>query len=282
MKKVTAAGLVVAGLTVLGCFVACHSFSTVKESTDASTQTSEIALSGNRVNGLMYYLPRGRIRITGDFKSTGGDGGPSDARKSPASSRASLAAGVAGAPSGGDVTEQKNFVVTIAADIEADPSARYYLKPVRNYFYDDDIKLTVNAKHLLSTGNATAEDQTARIISTTAGLVAQVAMPGKPPAPGITSREIPQQITVLELLREIEDAVIEGRVSIGDKTSVSSEAIKQLGNALPGLYKPPPELSPDEEEENIQAALAALYVKDTITLKNIRDLLRLYPSRFRK
>ena len=83
MKKVTAAGLVAACLTVLGCFVACHSFSTVKESTDASTQTREIALSGNRVNGLMYYLPRGRIRITGDFKSTGGDGAPAARQSRP-------------------------------------------------------------------------------------------------------------------------------------------------------------------------------------------------------
>jgi len=93
----------------------------------------QVSIDSNRVSGLVYYLPKGRIRITGDFKSASGDGGDA-AAKSGSPAGAKLLAGAPSSPSGGDSAEQKNFVVTIAADIEADPKARYYLKPVRNYF----------------------------------------------------------------------------------------------------------------------------------------------------
>ena len=49
-------------------------------------------------------------------------------------------------------SEQKNFYISVSVDVEADPRARYYLKSDRNYFYDDDLNLKINAKHLLSTG----------------------------------------------------------------------------------------------------------------------------------
>lgn len=86
----------------------CHSFSTVKASTDSVNQVRHIALNDNRITALLYYLPRGRIRITGDFKSGGDGGGFGEAAKS----RAGLIADAG--PPGGDATDQKNFVVTIA------------------------------------------------------------------------------------------------------------------------------------------------------------------------
>ena len=57
------------------------------------------------------------------------------------------------------------FKIVLTAEMEADESTPYFLKPDRNYFYDDETQLTVNTKGLLSTANATAEDRTADIIN---------------------------------------------------------------------------------------------------------------------
>ena len=173
MKKNRRAVLVGVGFVVTCCLIACHSFSTLRDPTDPKDGIGQVSINSNRVSGLVYYLPKGRIRITGDFKDGGGDSGAPGKASSGAGSR--LRAALADGASDGDSGEKKNFVITIAADIEADPNERYYLKPVRNYFYNDDIHLTTNSKHLLIPGNATAEDQTAQIISTTASLVAQAA-----------------------------------------------------------------------------------------------------------
>jgi predicted membrane protein len=56
MKKVIAAVLAVAGTSVIGWLAACHSFSTMQG-----------PIEDNRVKGLIYYLPKGYIHITGDF-----------------------------------------------------------------------------------------------------------------------------------------------------------------------------------------------------------------------
>lgn len=164
MKRNWRAVFVVVGFVVTGCLVACHSFSTLRDPTDPKDGIGQVSINSNRVSGLVYYLPKGRIRITGDFKSNAG-GDSSAAGKASSGAGGRLRSALADGPSDGDSGEQKNFVITIAADIEADPNERYFLKPVRNYFYNDDIRLTINSKHLLSTGNATAEDQTAQIIS---------------------------------------------------------------------------------------------------------------------
>ena len=147
MRMITGAALFFPGLMAIGCLAACHSFSTQ----EAAPGSDQVSIGSSRVNGLIYYLPKGRIRISGDFKSGSGDGG--GAAPNPVRQRA-LNCSLVCLVVRPEVNRQskKNFVVTIAADIEADPNARYYLKPVRNYFYDDDIKLSVNGKHLLSTG----------------------------------------------------------------------------------------------------------------------------------
>jgi len=267
MKKITAAPFIVAGLIVTSWFAACHSFSTQQGNIDS-----------NRVTGLIYYLPKGKVRITGDFKSGGGDSGATTAAKSAAPGGAQFATAAADGPSGGGSAEQKNFVVTIAANIEADPDARYYLKPVRNYFYDDDIKLTVNAKHLLSTGNATAEDQTAQIISTAASIAATgfgipSAGPPTPLAPenkGVPPTA-PPTINLGELLREIEKAIGENTVNLDAKIEVSPEALGQLNKALPWIGSP--------YQDEIEKILDRLQTenKTWFTPKDIFNLLRLLP-----
>ncbi len=101
-----------------------------------------------RINGLIYYLPKGRLRIVGaagtDKSSSQGsktdqtDGKNGDTNKD------------AAAPKTGAGT----FAITISVEVEADPSQRFYLKPDRNYFYDDNIHLATNPKQLLSSGSA--------------------------------------------------------------------------------------------------------------------------------
>ena len=78
MKKFIPGTLLVAGLLTASGFVACHSFSTVRDPT--VNGVGRVSIDSNRVSGLVYYLPKGRIRITGDFKSGSGDGGGAAAK----------------------------------------------------------------------------------------------------------------------------------------------------------------------------------------------------------
>jgi hypothetical protein len=82
------------------------------------------------------------------------------------------------------------YVISVSADIRADSTARYYLKPNRNYFFDDTTALSINGKHLLSTGNALALDETPNIIATSVGLAAQAFMPGPTAAAGIAAKTV--------------------------------------------------------------------------------------------
>jgi hypothetical protein len=100
----------------------CHSYS-----------THSGVLPSSRVNGMVYYLPRGKIRIKGSYDA------PAQVEVSP-------------------------FTVVITEEYEADPGAKFYLKPDTNYFYDDDTHLAVNEKGLLTTANATSEDKSPQII----------------------------------------------------------------------------------------------------------------------
>jgi len=246
MKRITVAALGIAALTGICWLAACHSFSTQRGNIDSS-----------RVTGLIYYLPKGRIRISGDFKAGGGDdGAPAGKSQKGGSSRVARAGG----SSGSDAPEQKNFVITIAADVEADPSARYYLKPVRNYFYDDTIKLSVNAKHLLSTGNATAQDQTAQIISTTASLIAQAAEPRV-----VVTGEISPE-TVNDLLLWIQDAINKKNASVD--TTIPAAALFKLPAAL-GEF-------PSQTKAEGGVYLKFLSSQDVVSLGLILKLLRLY------
>lgn len=81
----------------------------------------------------------------------------------------------------------KEFTIVITVEMEADQSSpRLFLKPDRNYFYDDETQLSVNAKGLLSTANATAEDKTAEIATDLAQIAETVlgyAAPIPPPPP---------------------------------------------------------------------------------------------------
>lgn len=100
--------------------------------TSFSTHSGQ--MSSSRVAGIFYFLPRAKVRVVGSWVD------PSKPETSP-------------------------FQVTITTEMEADPKARYYLKPDVNVFYDDHTHLAVNAKGLLITANATAEDRTPQIVA---------------------------------------------------------------------------------------------------------------------
>lgn len=318
MKKFRLLGLTSGALTICTWLAACASFSTigptptrtpttynetqqlhvglvtiegkdvpVQRTTVVEQRTSNSAIDlsrmSGRVNGFLYYLPKGRILITGDFGSPPSNG---SSPKSPASTSPSSPSPQdskpkkselvknASSPSDGaqdDSSSQKNFTVTIAADIEADPSARYYLTPDRNYFYDDDIHLTVNAKHLLSTGNATATDETAQIIATTTQLASEFIEPGTSTGPKIFM--LANQ-TVQGLLDLIESAVWSGKV-LPSATFTVTNTVKQLLDA----FAAPLAAVSSNSQASATALLSSFSIKGTlggtITLQDVRGLLLL-------
>ncbi len=70
-------------------------------------------------------------------------------------------------------------------EVEADESRVFHAQPKFNPIYEDEVKVTVNAKHLLSTGNVTTEDKTVDIVGALASLATQVTAlnKGAPPPP---------------------------------------------------------------------------------------------------
>jgi hypothetical protein len=246
----------------------CDTFVTVRDTqaSGKSDEAGEVKIENGRLSGLVYYLPKGRIRITGDFKPSSAPGG-SDSKPGPGRNQGAskpspspmekLSREDSGEPSD---SEQKNFYISVSVDIEADPRARYYLKAERNYFYDDDLNLKINAKHLLSTGNATVEDQTAQIISSTAQIVAQFVEPGAKSAEFLP--EQPKDIK--ELLFVIQDAVLKKKVGL--QTTIAAAPLYDLPDAFCHLDRK------DGEEY-----LKALQGDDFVSIRAILKLLSFYP-----
>jgi hypothetical protein len=241
----------------------CDTFVTVRDTPaiGKSGESGEVTIKNGRLSGLVYYLPKGRIRITGDFKPSPAPGG-SDSKPSPGDNPVAskpsrsliqkLSREDSGEPND---PEQKNFYITVSVDIEADPRARYYLKAERNYFYDDDLNLKINAKHLLSTGNATVEDQTAQIISSTAQIAAQFVEPFPKHA-----ELIPEQPkNIKELLFLIQNAVVKKKLSL--ETTVAAASLYDL-------------TAPDRMEG--AEYLKALRQDDFVSIRAILKLLGFY------
>jgi hypothetical protein len=131
--------------------------------------------SESAINGMLYYLPIGKITIKGEFKSEASQtsklrlatSGTSSARRKPSDGDGSSEGGTA--ISGGALT------ITLTSEVEPDESTgEYYVIPHANYIYEDETRVKVNAKHLLSTGNVTSEDKTAEIVGTLASMAAEI------------------------------------------------------------------------------------------------------------
>ena len=111
--------------------------------------------SSGPVNGMLYYLPIGKITIKGEYAQ------PEGTPKAKAATT--------------ETATPRELTITLTAEVEADEGAGvYYVTPQSNYIYEDEVRVAVNAKHLLSTGNVTTEDKTAEI----AGALASLARAG--------------------------------------------------------------------------------------------------------
>ena len=155
------------------------------------------------VTGMAYYLPVGKITVKGEFapqpppaasasattspeKGAEKDSGRGDATENlaatPAESPAKEGADAGGKPdaakgaaAGAQIISVGGLTLTLSSDVEADTNGRRYAVHVPNAMFEDEIKLTVNPKHLLSAGKATTEDKTAEIVGTVAQLAKAAA-----------------------------------------------------------------------------------------------------------
>jgi hypothetical protein len=94
--------------------------------------------SGQVLSGTAYYLPKGKIKVTGAWNK-----------------------------------EQRLWDISITPIIEADPSARYYVNRNVNVMFDDDITVAIDpSTGLLQTVNAASTDRT---VDALAGLVSAAA-----------------------------------------------------------------------------------------------------------
>jgi len=164
MKTIAKVLIPALGLVATALHLGCRTLSTSEESPP----------SGSAIAGMLYYLPIGKITIKGEFKSEvsqtrvkiASSSHPSP-RDQPGSRDGSSEAGTA--ISGGALT------ISVGSEVEADESAgEYYVIPHANYIYEDETRVTVSAKHLLSTGKVTSEDKTVEIVGALASLASEV------------------------------------------------------------------------------------------------------------
>lgn len=170
-------------LVTLGILPAC-----------SSLRTQQTSSPPRLVHGMPYYLPIGILTIKGTYseptpapKTTPGAsegnqtpaGDKPEDKESPVPSDTSTANSVTFTIDG--------WTIAITAEVEADPNESLYIVPERNYIFDDEYRVTVNPKHLLSTGNTTVADRSADIAGAIASLVSsdvgRGVHAGAPPAP---------------------------------------------------------------------------------------------------
>lgn len=161
------------------------------------------------VEGMLYYLPTGKITIKGDYSSgtarsekqsesrteatptvaLGSTTEPTRQSKEESDANAMSMAfsdvlakpPQPGKPSGGNGDSGSStstmsagaLSLTVTASVEPDqPAGIYYVTPQTNDIFEDEVQVTINPKHLLSASKVTTEDKTAEIIGTIASLVA--------------------------------------------------------------------------------------------------------------
>jgi hypothetical protein len=237
MKKLFPGSLCAIGVCALSSvliFSSCRTLST----TAGAPSTGEI-------NGMLYYLPIGKIIIKGEFKS---DNSPTKTQLAGPPSSAPAGKGGEGAepPQGAVIVSGGNLTITLVPEIEADESREYYVTPHANYIYEDDVRVTVNPKRLLSTGNVTTEDKTADIAGALASIAAtakglaetkEAPPPSPTPTPPFYFAFHPSNSTEVEHVREALgnrniyfDVTFVKNVEAGSKgIVVSSRQAHQLG-----------------------------------------------------
>lgn len=164
MKRIAKCLVPVVGLTWLSLHFGCQGPTLV---------TTAPPPSSGPVNGMLYYIPIGKITIKGEFKP------PSSGEKKEVKLSAAPAGkpgdGGGGSPTAGPVVVTAGeLTITLTPEVEADETAgEYYVTPQTNDIFEDEVRVTVNSKQLLSTGKVTTEDKTAEIVGTIASIAAQ-------------------------------------------------------------------------------------------------------------
>lgn len=126
------------------------------------------------VNGMLYYLPIGKVTIKGEYAKADTTAAPARLLAETANEPAATPTPTS-TPTPTPAPTPKELTITLTAEVEADEgSGVFYVIPQSNYIYEDEVRVAVNAKHLLSTGNVTTEDKTAEI----AGALASLARAG--------------------------------------------------------------------------------------------------------
>ena len=193
MKRIASCLIPALGLISLSLHLGCQGPTLV---TTASPPSS------GPVEGMLYYLPVGKITIKGEYAKTEATATPTaTATPNPTKQDAAEDAGGAselmtnasrqasvpkknptndgneGEPGGGTTAiSGGQLTITVTSRVEADQEAGvYYVTPQTNDIFEDEVQVTVNAKKLLSAGKVTTEDKTAEIVGTIASLAAQAA-----------------------------------------------------------------------------------------------------------
>jgi hypothetical protein len=226
--------------------------------------SQETLPSGSAINGMLYYLPIGKITIKGEFKELAPSPTPCPTcspKGSPAKAagddKGASAQATASPARGGDSTDASigstsQLTITLTSEVEADESKSagvYYAKPHANYLYDDDVHVTVNSKQLLSTGNVTTQDKTVEIVGAVASLAAQfkaaaqgTPLPAKSRLPFYFSFHPSNADDVGRVREELDKrgitfTVEPTRAQVGKSVSISGVQARELGeNGL--LFRP--------------------------------------------
>jgi hypothetical protein len=180
MKRIAKCLVPVVGLTWLSLHFGCQGPTLV---------TTPGPPSSGEVEGMLYYLPIGKITIKGEYEKSEQSPTPTATptpTPTPTSTKQGSASG--GKPNrGGNETESGGgsitisggqLKITVTSRVEADQKAGvYYVTPKTNDIFEDEVQVTVNSKHLLSAGKVTTEDKTAEIAGTIASFVAKGIAP---------------------------------------------------------------------------------------------------------
>jgi hypothetical protein len=248
MMRTIGIAIVVAGL--LAMLISACSWTSVS--------TSKLPIRKHRTAGMLYYLPKGKILITGSSgagaASPGKTGSQGAATPTPSASPAQLA--------------NSAFTITINQDLEPDETAYFYLKQRRNYAFDDKNAMTVNSKFLLTGGNVTAQDQTPQIVATTASIVAQgLGFPsgGMAPAAQI-AKAIPEGTRTMPVAQFIKIL----RLYPPDSKLPTRVLTKTI--IIDGISSWPP--MPDDVRKKLEGSLEG----KSIALATIVEFLNLYPD----
>jgi hypothetical protein len=201
MKRIARCLVPVVGLTWLSLHFGCQGPTLV---------TKPWQSSSGKVEGMLYYLPIGKITIKGEYEKSEQSPTPSPTATATATATPTPtptpkhASASGGKPNRGGKNNDSGegsiaisggqLKITITSRVEADQKAGvYYVTPQTNDIFDDEIQVTVNSKHLLTAGKVTTEDKTAEIVGTIASIAAQ-AMHAEQflPAAGATPTPPPQ------------------------------------------------------------------------------------------